>query len=48
MMYVGGFSVDFAEISKTLSVNCGLYLFWNGKSFFEILTLSPILSFGLV
>ena len=48
MMYVGGFFVDIAEISKISSVNCGLYSFWNGISLFEILTLSPILNFGLV
>ena len=48
MMYVGRFFVDIAEISKISSVNCGLYPFRNGISFFEILTLSPILNFGLV
>ena len=48
MIYVGGFFVDIAEISKISSVNCGLYSFRNGISFFEILTLSPILNFGLV
>ena len=44
MMYVGGFFVDIVEISKISSVNCGLYPFRNGISFFEILTLSPILN----
>ena len=48
MMYVGGFFVDIAEISKISSVNCVLYPFRNGISFFEILTLSPILNFGLI
>ena len=48
MMYVEGFFVDIAEMSKILSVNCGLYPFRNGKSFFEILTLSAILNFGLI
>ena len=45
MMYAGCFFVDIADI---LSVNCGLYPFWNVISVFEILTLSPILNFGLV
>ena len=45
MMYVGSFFVDIAEVSKISSVNCGLYPFRNGKSFFEILTLTPILNF---
>ena len=40
MMYVGGFFVDIAEVSKVSSVFCGLYPFRNGISFFEILTLS--------
>ena len=48
MMYVGDFLVDNAEISKISFVNCGLYLFRNGISFFEILASSPILNFGLV
>ena len=43
MMYVGGFFVEIAETSKILSVNCGLYPFRNGISFFEILTLSQTL-----
>ena len=47
MMYVGIFFVDIVEISKISSVNCVLYRFWNGRSFFEILALSPILSFRL-
>ena len=34
MMYVGGFSVDIAKISKISSPNCGLYPFRNGKFFF--------------
>ena len=41
-MYVGGFFVDIAEISKISSVNCGLYPFRNEISFFEILTLSQL------
>ena len=41
MMYVGGFFVETAELSKISSVNCGLCPFRNGISFFEILTLSP-------
>ena len=48
MMYVGGFLVDIAEISKISSVNCGLYPFRNGISFFEILTLSPTLNFSFL
>ena len=48
MIYVEGCFVDIAEISKILSVNFGLYPFRNGISFFEILTLSLILSFGLL
>ena len=47
MMYVGGFFVDI-YISNILSVNCGLYPFRNGISFFEILTLPTILNFGSV
>ena len=47
MMYEGIFFVDIFEILKILSVNCVLYPFWNGRSFFEILTLSPILNFWL-
>ena len=47
-MYLGGFFVDIAEISKISSVNCGLYPFRNGKSFFEILTLSPIFNFSFL
>ena len=48
MMYVGDFFLDIAAISKFFSVNCGLYPFRNGITLFEILTLSPILNFGLV
>ena len=48
MMYVGGFLVETAEISKISSVNCGLYPFRNGISFFEILTLSPTLNFSFL
>ena len=48
MLYVGCFFVNIAENSKTSSVNCGLYPFRNEISVFEVLTLSPILSFGLV
>ena len=48
MMYVEGFLVDIAEILKTSSVNCGFYPFWNGISFFEILNLSPTLSFSFL
>ena len=48
MKYVGGFFVDFAEISKVSSVNCGLYPFRNGISFFELLTLSPTLNFSFL
>ena len=48
MMYLGGFLVDFAEISKISSVNCGLYPFRNGISFLEILTLSPTLSYSFL
>ena len=48
MMYVGVFFVDYAKISKISSVNSGLYAFWNGISFLEFLTLSPILNSGLV
>ena len=48
MMYVGDFFVDIAEILKISSANCGLYPFRNGVSIFEILTLPPILNFGLV
>ena len=47
-MYVRVFFVDIVDISKISSLNCGLYPFRNGISFFEILTLSPILNFGLV
>ena len=46
MMYVGGFFVETAEISKISSVSCGLYPFRNGISFFENLTLSPTLNFS--
>ena len=46
MMYFASFFVDIAEISKVSIVNCGLYLFRNGISFFEILTLSSILNFA--
>ena len=45
MIDVGGFLVDITENSKILSVNCGLYPFRNDLSFFEVLTLSPILIF---
>ena len=48
MMYVGGFFVETAEISKISSVNCGLYPFRNGISLFEILTLSPTLNFSFL
>ena len=48
MMYVGGFLVDIAEVSKISSVNCGLYPFRNGISFFEIITLSPTLNFSFL
>ena len=48
MMYAGGFFVETAEISKISSVNCGLYPFRNGISFFEILTLSPTLNFSFL
>ena len=48
MMYVGGFFVETAEISNISSVNCGLYPFRNGISFFEILTLSPTLNFSFL
>ena len=48
MMYVEGFFVDIAEISNISSVNCGLYHFRNGISFFETLTLSPISNFCLL
>ena len=34
MMYVRGFSVDIAKISKISSLNCGLYPFRYGKFFF--------------
>ena len=47
MMYVGGLFVDLAKTSKISSVNGGLYPFWNKISFFEVLTLSTILNFGL-
>ena len=47
MMYVGGLFVDFAKTSKISSVNGGCYPFWNKISFFEVLTLSTILNFGL-
>ena len=46
MMYEGGFFVETAEISKLLSVICGLYPFRNGISFSEILTLSPTFNFS--
>ena len=46
MMYVGAFFVDIAIFSKILSVNCGFYPFRNGITFFEILTLTPVLNFG--
>ena len=46
MMYVGCFFLVIAEVSKISSVNCGLYTFRNGISFFEIQTLSPIMIFG--
>ena len=45
MMYIGGFFVDIAEISKIPSVNCGLYPFGNGISFFENRTLAPNFEF---
>ena len=48
MMYVGVFFVDYAKISNISSVSSGLYPFRNRISFLEILTLSPILNFGLV
>ena len=48
MMYVGVFTVDYAKTSKISYVNSGLIPFRNGISFLEILTLSPILNFGLV
>ena len=47
-MYVGGFFVDTAEISKILSVNYALYPFRNRISFFENLTLSPNLNFSFL
>ena len=47
MMHVGGVFY-IAETSKNSTVNCDLYSSRNGISFFEILTLSPFLSFGLV
>ena len=48
MMYIGGFFVETAEISRISSVNYGLYPFRNGISFFEILTLSPTLKFSFL
>ena len=47
-MYVGGFFVDFAKMSKTSSGNCGLYPVRKGISLFEILTLFPTLNFGFL
>ena len=40
--------MDIAKISNISSLNCALYPFRSGISFFEILTLTPILNFGLV
>ena len=47
MMYIG-FLVDFAEISKSLSVNCGLYFYRDETTIFEILTQSPTLNFSFL
>ena len=47
-MYVLGFSVDSAEVSKISSVNCGLHAFPKRKSFFETLTLCPTLNFSFL
>ena len=48
MMYIGGFLVDIAKISKFSSVNYGLYPFRNGISLFEIFTLSPTLNLSFL
>ena len=48
MMFVGGFFVETAEISKISAENCGLYPFRNGISCFENLTLSPTLNFSFL
>ena len=48
MMHVGGVLVYIAEISIILYVNCGMYPFRIGISFFEILTLSPTLNFSFL
>ena len=37
-----------ATISKTSFVNCGLYPFLKGKSYFEMRTLSPTLNLGFL
>ena len=48
MIYVAGFFVDFDDFSNICPVNCDLYPFENGISFFVIFTIYPTLNFSLV
>ena len=45
-MYVGGFLEETATIPQISCVNCGLYCFLKGKSYFEMPTPSPFLNLG--
>ena len=47
-MYVEGFFVDNAEISKILSVNCGLYPFGNGILIFAVVSSIPSFEFWFI